>query len=101
MEYWMFTLFNIIFLIVAAIIDNVVGLTFGRDIPYGFLTLLYSLAIFIPGIAVIVRRLHDQGKSGWWYFISFIPLIGGIWMLILLVTDGTKGENEYGPDPKT
>jgi uncharacterized membrane protein YhaH (DUF805 family) len=61
---------------------------------------LYSLAIFIPNLAVIVRRLHDQDKSGWWFFISFVPLIGGIWLLILYLTDGTPGPNRFGPDPK-
>ena len=61
---------------------------------------LWSLAIFIPNLAVIVRRLHDQGKSGWWFFISFVPFIGGIWLLILYLTDGTPGPNQYGPDPK-
>jgi uncharacterized membrane protein YhaH (DUF805 family) len=99
-EYWMFLLFNIIFLILAAVIDNVAGLTFGRDIPYGYLYVLYALAVLIPGIAVAVRRLHDQGKSGWWYFIVLVPIIGGIWFLILMVTDSTPGENEYGPNPK-
>jgi uncharacterized membrane protein YhaH (DUF805 family) len=61
---------------------------------------LFSLAIFIPNLAVIVRRLHDQDKSGWWFFISFVPIIGGIWLLILYLTDGTPGPNRFGPDPK-
>jgi uncharacterized membrane protein YhaH (DUF805 family) len=64
------------------------------------LLVLYSLAIFIPNLAVIVRRLHDQDKSGWWFFISFVPIIGGIWLLILYLTDGTPGPNRFGPDPK-
>ena len=61
---------------------------------------LWWLAIFIPNLAVIVRRLHDQDKSGWWFFIGFVPIIGGIWLLILYLTDGTPGPNQYGPDPK-
>src|SRR3954469_5874247 len=61
---------------------------------------LYSVAVFIPHLAVIVRRLHDQDKSGWWFFIGFVPLIGGIWLLILYLTDGTPGPNRFGPDPK-
>jgi uncharacterized membrane protein YhaH (DUF805 family) len=64
------------------------------------LLVLYSLAIFIPNLAVIVRRLHDQDKSGWWFLIGFVPIIGGIWLLILYLTDGTPGPNQYGPDPK-
>jgi uncharacterized membrane protein YhaH (DUF805 family) len=98
-EYWMFTLFNIIFLIVAMILDNVLGTTIG-DIGYGYIYLLYGLAVIIPSLAVLVRRLHDIGKSGWWIFISLIPLIGSIWLLILLVTDSKPGENQYGPNPK-
>ena len=61
---------------------------------------VYALDTFIPGLAVIVRRLHDVNKSGWFYFISLIPLIGGIWLLILLCTEGTQGPNQYGEDPQ-
>ena len=91
-EYWMFILFNFIFTIVVGFIDGFLSL--------GFLSLLYLLAILIPGLAVLVRRLHDVNKSGWWFFIIFIPIIGAIWMLILLCTDGNPGENSYGPSPK-
>jgi len=77
-EYWMFVLFNIIFSIVAMILDNVFG-TAIEDIGYGLIYILYVLAILIPGLAVAVRRLHDVGKSGWMIFISLIPLIGTIW----------------------
>jgi uncharacterized membrane protein YhaH (DUF805 family) len=48
-----------------------------------------------------VRRLHDTSKSGWWILISLIPLIGGIWLLVLLATDGDPGNNLYGPNPKS
>ena len=58
------------------------------------------MATFLPGLAVAVRRLHDVGKSGWFYFIVLIPLIGAIWLLVLFFTEGNKGDNEYGPDPK-
>jgi uncharacterized membrane protein YhaH (DUF805 family) len=68
-------------------------------IPF-LLLALYSLAVFLPNLAVIVRRLHDQDKSGWWFFIGFVPIIGGIWLLVLYLTDGTPGPNQYGPDPK-
>ena len=91
-EYWMYNLFIFIFTIVVGFIDGFLSL--------GFLSLLYVLAILIPGLAVLVRRLHDVNKSGWWFFIIFIPIIGTIWMLILLCTDGNPGENSYGPSPK-
>lgn len=98
-EYWMFVLFNIIFSIVAMILDNILGIAIG-GIGYGLLYGLYVLAVLIPSIAVAVRRLHDIGKSGWMILISLIPLIGAIWLLVLLVTDSNSGENEYGPNPK-
>ena len=98
-EYWMFVLFNIIFFIVAIILDNVLG-TAIEDVGYGLFYILYALAVIIPSLAVAVRRLHDIGKSGWWIFISLIPIIGGIWFIVLAATDSQAGENEYGPNPK-
>jgi uncharacterized membrane protein YhaH (DUF805 family) len=98
-EYWMFALFNIIFVIAAMIIDNVIGTTMA-GLPYGLFYFLYVLAIFIPGLAVGVRRLHDVGKSGWFMLIALIPIVGGIWLLVLFCTDGVIGQNEYGTNPK-
>jgi uncharacterized membrane protein YhaH (DUF805 family) len=98
-EYWYFALMNLIILVVAAVLDNVLGLTFGA-LPYGWLYLLFALAVFIPGLAVAVRRLHDVGKSGWFYFIVLIPIVGAIWLLVLFCTEGERGENQYGADPK-
>ena len=102
-EYWMFVLFNIIFCFVAMILDNMLGLSFeiyGENIGYGWIYMLYCLAVFIPGCAVLIRRLHDVGKSGWFMLICLIPLIGTIWILVLMCTDGDKTENTYGPSPK-
>ncbi len=98
-EYWMFTLFQIIFAVIAIIIDNVLGITI-KDIGYGPIYLLYALATLIPGIAVSVRRLHDTGKSGLYLLVSFIPCVGGIILLVFMVTAGDVGNNEYGADPK-
>ena len=98
-EYWMFVLFNIIFAAIALVIDNLLGITIG-ELPYGVFYFVYGLAVLVPGLAVSVRRLHDVGKSGWMIFISFIPVIGGIWLLILMLTNSTSGENQYGLNPK-
>jgi len=98
-EYWMFVLFNMIFAFIAMIIDNVIG-TASPELGYGIIYGLYALVMIIPGIAVTVRRLHDVGKSGWMYLIVLIPLIGVIWLLVLLVTDSNTGENPYGTNPK-
>lgn len=84
-EYWMFVLFNFIISTVLNIID--------ATMKTEMLNLLYSLAVLLPYIAVGVRRMHDVGKSGWFILIP-------IYNLILACTEGDKGENEYGPDPK-
>jgi len=93
-EYWYFVLFNIVISIALGIFSGIIGDN------VNVLGMLYSLALFIPGLAVAVRRLHDIGKSGWMGLVSLIPLIGIIWLIILLATDGNPGENKYGPDPK-
>ncbi len=101
-EYWMFTLFNII-MILLLYIPMIIGTVIESEtlifIGAG-LVIIYALAMIVPSIAVVVRRLHDQDKSGSYYFIGFIPFIGGIWMLILMITEGTSGPNQYGEDPK-
>lgn len=99
-EYWYFTLMNLIILIIAVVLDSTLGFNFS-PLPYGYLYITVALASFVPGLAVAVRRLHDVGKSGWFYFIVLIPLIGAIWLLVLFFTEGTKGENQYGSDPKS
>ncbi|WP_266160814.1 DUF805 domain-containing protein [Dyella silvatica] len=91
-EYWMFTLVNIIISVV------LVGIFSAIKLP--FVANLYSLAVLVPSIAVGVRRMHDIGKSGWWLLIALIPLIGAIWAIVLLATEGNKGSNQYGADPK-
>ena len=98
-EYWMYFLFNLIFLIVATILDSSLGTNF-KPLPYGAIYLLYALVTLVPSLAVAVRRLHDTGKSGWMILVCLIPIIGGIWLLVLMVTEGNTGENKYGPEPK-
>ncbi len=97
-EYWYFVLFNIIFAVAAIVADNVLSLTFAES-PYGIIYSLYALAALIPGLAVTVRRLHDVDKSGWYILISLIPIVGSIILLVALIKEGTRGENQYGPDP--
>ena len=102
-EYWMWTLYVTLIFILAMIMDNVLGLNFellGQDLGYGWLYMLAGIINFIPGLSIVVRRLHDVGKSGWFYLIILIPIIGFIWMLILLCSDGVKEENKWGTNPK-
>ena len=77
---------------------SIIFIFLGGFLLWGLLG-LYNLAIFIPNLAVIVRRLHDTGKSGWLYFTAFIPL-GGILLIVFLALEGDRGVNKYGPDPK-
>ena len=98
-EYWFFVLFNMIFAIIAMILDNLFGIAI-EGIGYGPIYILFGLAMSLPGLGVLVRRLHDVGKSGWFFFISLIPIIGGIWVLIVLCRDSMAGENQYGANPK-
>ncbi|MGL5979844.1 MAG: DUF805 domain-containing protein [Phocaeicola sp.] len=97
-EYWMFVLFNALFSCAAMAVDYMLGFTFPGEL-YGFIYTLYGLALFIPTLAVSVRRLHDVGKSGWMILISLIPLIGGIWLLVLECTAGNLEANKYGESP--
>lgn len=97
-EYWVFVLYNLTIAVCAILLDNIFGITMG-EAGYGPLYGLYALATFIPGLAVAVRRLHDVGKSGWMILIGLIPIIGTIWLLVLLLSKGEEGENLYGEDP--
>ncbi|MEW1615212.1 MULTISPECIES: DUF805 domain-containing protein [unclassified Streptomyces] len=91
-EYWLFTLIN---LIVVAILMGL-GAAIDTTVPY----LIYMVATIIPSLAVMVRRLHDTGRSGWWFLISFVPLVGGIVLLVFLASEGKAEANEYGTNPK-
>ena len=92
-EYWMFALFNFIIVFVLGLVDALVG-------SPGIVGMLYALAVLIPGIAVSVRRLHDTDRSGWWFLIALVPLIGIIVLIVFTVQDGTPSENQYGANPK-
>ena len=85
-EYWWFTLFNII---VSSVISAIVP-----DFAW-----FWSLAVLVPGIAIVVRRLHDVGRSGWFYLWILVPLAGYIIMLIQLLKDSAP-DNQWGPNPK-
>ena len=111
-EYWSFTLFHIVISMV--IMSMSLGLAFtlvdvsgeteitgaGSVLGVWGLYMVYSLLTLIPSLAVSVRRLHDVGKSGWMLLVSLIPVVGSIWLLILLLTDSQPGDNEYGANPK-
>lgn len=98
-EYWYFFLFNLLIAYAFSLADMFTG-TIDPDTGYGILSGFYSLAIFIPSIAVGVRRLHDTNRSGWWLLIVLIPIIGAITLLVFCALDSDPNENQYGINPK-
>jgi uncharacterized membrane protein YhaH (DUF805 family) len=98
-EYWYFILFYFLIYLGLAMLDGLTG-TFNAETGVGVLTAIFSLATFLPYLAVGVRRLHDIGRSGWWLLIGIIPLIGVIVLIVFLVKDSEPGENLYGANPK-
>ena len=107
-EYWMFTLVYVIISTGCTVLDNVLGTVFMMDagplgeisMGYGWAYTICVLIHFIPGLALAVRRLHDVGKSGWFYLIFLIPFIGPVWLLVLFCLEGKKEDNKYGSNPK-
>jgi uncharacterized membrane protein YhaH (DUF805 family) len=107
-EFWTFWLVNVVIGGVlwgiglgTASTDATTGLSTGMSTPILVVYVLFGLAILLPSLAVSVRRLHDSGRSGGWYFISFVPCIGPFWLLVLMALAGTPGANQYGEDPRT
>jgi uncharacterized membrane protein YhaH (DUF805 family) len=87
-EFWYFILLNGICGVVASVLDE-------TGVLYG----IVILGFLIPGIAVAVRRLHDVDRSGWWYLIIFVPIVGAIFLIVWFCTKGTDGSNRFGSDP--
>lgn len=86
-EYWWVCLFNMIVSTVLTIaLPDIAG--------------LWTLVVCIPSLSLMVRRLHDIGKSGWWYLIGAVPLVGGILLVIWFCRDSQPGANKWGPSPK-
>ena len=93
MEFWMYNLINFLILIGIAIIEAIIG-------TGGIIYFIYALGVFLPGLAVAVRRLHDTNHSGWWLLISLVPVIGIIILIVFWVQDSHPGANDFGPNPK-
>jgi uncharacterized membrane protein YhaH (DUF805 family) len=97
-EYWFFVLFNIIVSTALAFLDRITG-TFVADAGFGILSAIYTLAVILPGIAVSVRRLHDTGRSGWWFLVTIVPILGFFVFLYFMVLDSDPGANKFGASP--
>ena len=98
-EYWFFILFYSIGYIVLSFVDGMIG-TFSFEAGMGLLSGIFLLAHLLPYIGVSVRRLHDIGKSGWWYLLVILPIIGPIVLLLFFIMD-SKEDNQYGANPKS
>ena len=103
-EYWLVQLFLVVTNLAAAGIDFVL---MDGDVERfiangggGIVGLIWILATIVPAIAVLVRRLHDTGRSGWWALIGFVPVAGAIALLVFTVADSEAQQNSYGPSPK-
>ncbi|HET8961898.1 DUF805 domain-containing protein [Nocardioides sp.] len=97
-EYWWFFLFNILVSIVASILDSILGTT-SADTNIGLIGSIAGLALFLPSLAVGIRRLHDTSRTGWWILIGLIPIVGWIILIVFYCLD-SHGDNKYGPSPK-
>lgn len=100
-EYWMFALVNFA-ICIALGIAGMALLGTSQNAPWIVDAVLgiYLLLILLPSLAVTVRRLHDTGRSGWWFWIQLVPFVGPIVLFVFTVLDGTPGANPYGPSPK-
>lgn len=105
-EYWGYTLFLLLSLVVLFVVDALISAFFfnnsvaGEPVFWPILTVLFYLFNVIPSIAITIRRLHDQDMTGWLYLINFIPYIGGIIIFILMFFDSRPNPNKHGASPK-
>ncbi len=97
-EYWYYTLFSILVSLVTSVVGSALFVHSEGDV--NILSALASIALLLPGLGVAIRRLHDIGKSGWWYLIALVPFIGWIVLLIFMCRDSDRGPNQFGPSPK-
>lgn len=94
-EYWYFVLVQMGLIIVAMILDAII---FNSET--GLFYIVVALGLFLPGLAVTIRRLHDTSRSGWWFLLSILPLIGSIILLVFLASDTKLETNQWGPPAK-
>lgn len=94
-QFWLYALWLVVVYIVIGILSAALGEKAGNAV-----IALVWLALIVPNLAMIVRRLHDTDRSGWWVLISFLPLIGGLILFVFEVLPGTPGENRFGNQPQ-
>src|SRR5258708_37871613 len=102
-EYWMFQLFNVLAALALGLLAFGWGALFGEKDGFNVFAVsmgMFGVVSFIPALSITIRRLHDIGRSGWWYFIAFVPLLGGLILFVFTLLDGDPDRNEYRPNPK-
>lgn len=104
-EYWFVVLFLVLTNMAATIIDFTLFFDnldeFLLTSGFGPVGVLWALATFLPSLALVVRRLHDTDKSGWWILIGLVPVAGAIVLLVFALLDSTAGDNRFGASPKS
>ena len=99
-EYWWFQLFQWLAYVGLSFVFGILGAIAGMGIGLVFaVIILLAIGLFIPNLACMIRRLHDQDHSGWMCLLFFIPYVGGIVAIVFMCIRGTQGANKYGPDP--
>ena len=99
-EFWLFALVNAAISIVYQILVSVLAGSTAATLIVSIIFGVFALAILVPGLALSVRRMHDIGKGGGWIFITFVPIIGSIWFLVLCIKEGEPAANRFGePQP--
>jgi uncharacterized membrane protein YhaH (DUF805 family) len=102
-EYWMFQLFNFLVALAVGLVAFACGAILSEKDGFNVFSIclgMFGVVSFIPALSITVRRLHDIGRSGWWYLIAFVPLIGGLILFVFMLLDSDPDRNEYGPNPK-
>lgn len=98
-EFWFFTLINAFLSMACGLVDTTLHLPTVVE-GYGVLAAIYAVFAFLPTVAVIVRRLHDQDRTGWWALIMLIPIVGILVLLYFMLQNSTEGSNRFGNSPK-
>ncbi|MFD0481308.1 DUF805 domain-containing protein [Kineococcus sp. GCM10028916] len=97
-EFWFWTLFNFLVGLVASGLDNAAGMA--NSTGNGPIGTIVTLALLLPSLSVFWRRMHDTGRSGLWFFLGLIPLVGLIVLIVFACQDSQPGQNQHGPNPK-
>jgi uncharacterized membrane protein YhaH (DUF805 family) len=98
-EFWYFFLFTFLVGMLSTGLDRAFGTDFDVWVG-GVVNYVATAALVLPSIAVAVRRLHDLDKSGWWFLLALVPVLGWAMLLVWDCTDTKRGANSFGPDPK-